>query len=230
MENLVMNISKDALIKNPKGGMTIAFRYADEDGKLDDYIRLGYICEWDTTDDSDKGTIVTIFYLDVALLDKSGKIVDDSNELHCEFDPDRMSEIRLATVSEIKLLSCALVFSRTQLMIEEQEDAFHTLKIEEWKKIDEMQHQINDLQKTFKEDCRNMIESIMSSHNEVNLEEDDILITTSGCEGEYRDRVVKIYKYLDILKLETNEGGREPLDSVSSEEMYEICSALRSKC
>lgn len=230
MENLVMDISKDVLIKNPKGGMTIAFRYADEDGKLDDFIRLGYIFEWDTTDDSDMGTIVTLFYLDMALLDKSGKIVDNSSELHCEFDPDRMSEIRLATVSEIKLLSCALVFSRTQLMIEEQEDAFHTLKIEEWKKIDEMQHQIDDLQKKFKEDCRNMIESIMSNRNEVNLEDNDILITTSGCEGEYRDRVVKIYKYLGILKLETQEGGREPLGNVSSEEMYEICSALRSKC
>ena len=230
MENLVMNISKDALIKNPKGGMTIAFRYADEDGKLDDFIRLGYICEWDTTDDSDMRTIVTLFYLDVALLDKSGKIVVNSSELHCEFDPDRMSEIRLATESEIKKLSWALVSSRTQLMIEEQEDAFHTLKIEEWKKIDEMQHQIDDLQKKFKEDCRNMIESIMSNRNEVNLEDNYILITTSGCEGEYRDRVVKIYKYLDILKLETQEGGREPLGNVSPEEMYEICSALHSKC
>ena len=115
-------------------------------------------------------------------------------------------------------------------MIEEQEDAFHTLKTEEWKKIDEMQHQINDLQKKFKEDCRNMIESIMSNRNEVNLFDNYILITTSGCEGEYRDRVVKIYKYLDILKLETQEGGREPLGNVSPEEMYEICSALHSKC
>ena len=95
---------------------------------------------------------------------------------------------------------------------------------------DEMQHQINDLQKKFKEDCRNMIESIMSNRNEVNLFDNYILITTSGCEGEYRDRVVKIYKYLDILRLETNEGGRELLDNVSSEEMYEICTALRSKC
>ena len=128
-----MNISRETLIKNPKGGMTIAFRYADEDGKLDDFIRLGYIFEWDTTDDSDMGTIVTLFYLDVALLDKSGKIVDNSSELHCEIDPDRMSEIRLATVSEIKQLSCALVSSRTLLMIEEQEDAFHTLKTEEEK-------------------------------------------------------------------------------------------------
>ena len=93
-----------------------------------------------------------------------------------------------------------------------------------------MQHQINDLQKKVKEDCRNMIESIMSNRDDINLEEDDILITTSGCEGEYRDRVVKIYKYLGILKLETQEGGREPLGNVSPEEMYEICSALRSKC
>ena len=230
MENLVMNISKDALIKNPKGGMTIVFRYADEDGNLDDFIRLGYICEWDTVHDRDMGTIVTLFYLDVALLDKSGKIVDNSSELHCEIDPDRMSEIRLATVSEIKQLSCALVSSRTLLMIEEQEDAFHTMKIVEWKKINEMQHQVNDLQKKIKEDCRNMIESIMSNRNEVNLEDNYILITTSGCEGEYRDRVVKIYKYLDILKLETQEGGREPLGNVSPEEMYEICSALHSKC
>lgn len=133
MEKLVMNISRETLIKNPKGGMTIAFRYADADGNLDDYIRLGYICDWDTTDDSDMGTIVTLFYLDMALLDKSGKIVDNSSELHCEFDPDRMSEIRLATENEIKLLSCALVFSRTQLMVEEQEDAIATFKIEEEK-------------------------------------------------------------------------------------------------
>ena len=39
-----------------------------------------------------------------------------------------------------------------------------------------------------------------------------------------------ILKYLDILRLETNEGGRELLDNVSPEEMYEICSALHSKC
>jgi hypothetical protein len=115
-------------------------------------------------------------------------------------------------------------------MIEEQEDAITTIEIEEWQKIDEMQNQINDLQKKVKEDCRNMIEDIMSNRDEVNLKDDNILITTSGCNGEYRDQVVKIYKYLDILKLETNEGGREPLDSVSSEEMYEICTALRSKC
>ncbi|MBP5421996.1 MAG: hypothetical protein J6Y78_06125 [Paludibacteraceae bacterium] len=230
MEDLVMNISKDVLIKNPKGGMTIAFRYADEDGNLDDFIRLGYIYEWDTTDDSDMGTIVTIFYLDVALLDKSGKIMSNSNELHCEFYPDRMSEIRLATVSEIKLLSSALVSSRTLLMIEEQEDAFCTLKTEEWKKISQMQNQVTDLQKKVKEDCRNMIESIMSKRDAVNLEEDGIFITTSGCEGEYRDQVVNIYKYIGILKLETKEGGREPLGNVSSEEMFDICSALRSKC
>ena len=226
MENLVMNISKDALIKNPKGGMTIAFRYADEDGKLDDFIRLGYICDWDTTNDGDTGTIATLLYMDVALLYESGALV----ELHCEFDPDRMSEIRLATEDEVRQLSRSLIPARTEQMIAEQEDAFHTMKIEEWKKIDEMQHQINDLQKKFKEDCRNMIESIMSNRDEVNLEDNYILITTSGCEGEYRDRVVKIYKHLDILKLETNEGGREPLGNVSSEEMYDICSALRSKC
>lgn len=230
MEDLVMNISKNVLIKNPKGGMTIVFRYADEDGNLDDFIRLGYICEWDTTDDSDMGTIVTIFYLDVTLLDKSGEIVSNSNELHCEFYPDRMSEIRLATVSEIKQLSSALVSSRTLLMVEEQEDAFHTMRIEMWNRINEMQYQIDDLQKKVKEDCLNMIENIMSKRDEVNLKDDDILITTSGCEGEYRDRVVKIYKYLDILKLETQEGGREPLGNVSSEEMYEICNALHSKC
>ena len=226
MENLVMDISKDVLIKNPKGGMTIAFRYADEDGNLDDFIRLGYICEWDTTDDSDMGTIVTLLYMDVAILYETGAFV----ELHCEFDPDRMSDIRLATEDEVRQLSQSLIPARTQLMIEEQEDAFHTLKTEEWKKINEMQHQVNDLQKKIKEDCRNMIEGIMSNRDEVNLEDDDILITTSGCEGEYRDRVVKIYKYLDILRLETQEGGRELLDSVSSEEMYEICTALRSKC
>ena len=226
MENLVMDISKDVLIKNPKGGMTIAFRYADEDGNLDDFIRLGYICEWDTTDDSDMGTIVTLLYMDVAILYETGALV----ELHCEFDPDRMSDIRLATEDEVRQLSQSLIPARTQLMIEEQEDAFHTLKTEEWKKINEMQHQVNDLQKKIKEDCRNMIEGIMSNRDEVNLEDNDILITTSGCEGEYRDRVVKIYKYLDILRLETNEGGRELLDSVSSEEMYEICTALRSKC
>ena len=115
-------------------------------------------------------------------------------------------------------------------MIEEQEDAFATMKIEEWQKIDKMQNQINDLQKKVKEDCRNMIEDIMSNRDEVNLKDNDILITTSGCEGEYRDQVVKIYKHLDILKLETQEGGREPLGNVSSEEMYDICSALRSKC
>ena len=226
MENLVMDISKDVLIKNPKGGMTIAFRYADEDGNLDDFIRLGYICEWDTTDDSDMGTIVTLLYMDVAILYETGALV----ELHCEFDPDRMSDIRLATEDEVRQLSQSLIPARTQLMIEEQEDAFHTLKTEEWKKINEMQHQVNDLQKKIKEDCRNMIEGIMSNRDEVNLEDDDILITASGCEGEYRDRVVKIYKYLDILRLETNEGGRELLDNVSSEEMYEICTALRSKC
>ena len=226
MENLVMDISKDVLIKSPKGGMTIAFRYADEDGNLDDFIRLGYICEWDTTDDSDMGTIVTLLYMDVAILYETGALV----ELHCEFDPDRMSDIRLATEDEVRQLSQSLIPARTQLMIEEQEDAFHTLKTEEWKKINEMQHQVNDLQKKIKEDCRNMIEGIMSNRDEVNLEDNDILITTSGCEGEYRDRVVKIYKYLDILRLETNEGGRELLDSVSSEEMYEICTALRSKC
>ena len=221
-----MDISKDVLIKSPKGGMTIAFRYADEDGNLDDFIRLGYICEWDTTDDSDMGTIVTLLYMDVAILYETGALV----ELHCEFDPDRMSDIRLATEDEVRQLSQSLIPARTQLMIEEQEDAFHTLKTEEWKKINEMQHQVNDLQKKIKEDCRNMIEGIMSNRDEVNLEDNDILITTSGCEGEYRDRVVKIYKYLDILRLETNEGGRELLDSVSSEEMYEICTALRSKC
>ena len=226
MENLVMNISKDVLIKNPKGGMTIAFRYADEDGNVDDYIRLGYICDWDTTNDGDTGTIATLLYMDMALLYETGALV----ELHCEFDPDRMSEIRLATEDEVRQLSKSLLSARTQLMIEEQEDAFATMKIEEWQKIDKMQNQINDLQKKVKEDCRNMIEDIMSNRDEVNLKDDDILITTSGCEGEYRDRVVKIYKYLDILKLETNEGGREPLDSVSSEEMYEICSALHSKC
>ena len=226
MENLVMNISKDALIKNPKGGMTIAFRYADEDGNVDDFTRLGYICDWDTTADSDMGTIVTLFYLDVAILYETGALV----ELHCEFDPDRMSDIRLATEDEVRQLSQSLIPARTQLMIEEQEDAFHTMKMVEWKKINEMQHQVNDLQKKIKEDCRNMIEGIMSNRDEVNLEDDDILITTSGCEGEYRDRVVKIYKYLDILRLETQEGGRELLDSVSSEEMYEICTALRSKC
>ena len=226
MENLVMNISKDALIKNPKGGMTIAFRYADEDGELDDFIRLGYICEWDTVHDRDMGTIVTLFYLDVAILYETGALV----ELHCEFDPDRMSDIRLATEDEVRELSQSLIPARTQLMIEEQEDAFHTMKIVEWKKINEMQNQVNDLQKKVKEDCRNMIEGIMSNRDEVNLEDNDILITTSGCEGEYRDQVVKIYKYLDVLKLETQEGGREPLDSVSSEEMYEICTALRSKC
>jgi hypothetical protein len=222
----VMNISKDALIKNPKGGMTIAFRYADEDGNVDDFTRLGYICDWDTTTDSDMGTIVTLLYMDVAILYESGAFA----ELHCEFDPDRMFAIRLATEDEVKELSRCLIPARTQLMIEEQEDAFATMKIEEWQKIDEMQNQINDLQKKVKEDCRNMIEGIMSNRDEVNLKDDNILITTSGCNGEYRDQVVKIYKYLDILKLETNEGGREPLDSVSSEEMYEICTALRSKC
>ena len=222
---LAMNISKEALIKNPQGGITIAFRYADEDGKLDDFIRLGYICDWDTTDDKDMGTIATLLYMDVALLYETGAFV----ELHCEFDTDRMSEIRLATEDEVRQLSKSLIPARTQLMLEEQENAFYTLKAEEWKKISEMQNQINELQKKFKEDCRSMIESIMSQHDEVNLEEADILITTSSCEGEYRDQVVKIYKYLDILKLETKMGGREPLGSVSSEEMYEICSALRSK-
>ena len=226
MENLVMNISKDALIKNPKGGMTIAFRYADDDGNLDDFIHLGYICEWDTVHDRDMGTIATLLYMDVAILYETGALV----ELHCEFDPDRMSDIRLATEDEVRELSQSLIPARTQLMIEEQEDAFQTMKIVEWKKINEMQNQINDLQKKVKEDCRNMIEGIMSNRDEVNLEDNDILITTSGCEGEYRDQVVKIYKYLDVLKLETQEGGREPLDSVSSEEMYEICTALRSKC
>ena len=186
MENLVMNISKDALIKNPKGGMTIAFRYADDDGNLDDFIHLGYICEWDTVHDRDMGTIATLLYMDVAILYETGALV----ELHCEFDPDRMSDIRLATEDEVRQLSQSLIPARTQLMIE----------------------------------------GIMSNRDEVNLEDNDILITTSGCEGEYRDRVVKIYKYLDILRLETNEGGRELLDSVSSEEMYEICTALRSKC
>lgn len=224
-----MDISKDVLIKNPKGGMTIAFRYADEDGKLDDFTRLGYICEWDTVHDRDMGTIVTLLYMDVAILYETGALV----ELHCEFDPDRMSDIRLATEDEVRELSQSLIPARTQLMIEEQEDAFHTMKIVEWKKINEMQNQVNDLQKKVKEDCRNMIEVIMSNRDEVNLEDNDIFITTSGCEGEYRDQVVKIYKYLDtlnILNLETKEGGREPLGNVSSEEMYEICSALYSKC
>ena len=136
MENLVMDISKDVLIKSPKGGMTIAFRYADEDGNLDDFIRLGYICEWDTTDDSDMGTIVTLLYMDVAILYETGALV----ELHCEFDPDRMSDIRLATEDEVRQLSQSLIPARTQLMIEEQEDAIATIEIEEekeqkWKKF-----------------------------------------------------------------------------------------------
>lgn len=226
MEDLVMNISKDVLIKNPKGGMTIAFRYADEDGNLDDFIRLGYICDWDTTVDSDMGTIATLLYMDVALLYESGAFV----ELHCEFDPDRMSEIRLATKDEVRQLSNSLIPARTEQMVAEQEDAFCTLETEEWKKISQMQNQVTDLQKKVKEDCRNMIESIMSKRDAVNLEEDGIFITTSGCEGEYRDQVVNIYKYIGILKLETKEGGREPLGNVSSEEMFDICSALRSKC
>lgn len=133
MENLVMNISREVLIKNPKGGMTIAFRYADADGNLDDYIRLGYICDWDTTDDSDMGTIATLLYMDVALFYKSGEVVRNSSELHCEFDPDRMSEIRLATENEVRQLSWFLISSRTQLMIEEQEDAIATFEIEEEK-------------------------------------------------------------------------------------------------
>ena len=136
MENSVMSISKDVLIKNPKGGMTIAFRYADEDGNVDDFTRLGYICEWDTTDDSDMGTIVTLLYMDVAILYESGAFA----ELHCEFDPDRMFAIRLATEDEVRELSRCLIPARTQLMIEEQEDAFATMKIAEekeqkWKKF-----------------------------------------------------------------------------------------------
>lgn len=230
MEDLVMNISKNVLIKNPKGGMTIAFRYADEDGNVDDFIRFGYICDWDTTDDTDMGTIATLLYMDVALFNKAGEFVMNSSELHCEFDPDRMSEIRLATEDEVRLLSRGLILSRTEQMVEEQEDAFHTMRIEMWNRINKMQYQIDDLKKKVKEDCLNMIENIMSKRNEVNLEDDDILITTSGCEGEYRDQVVKIYKYLDVLKLETQQGGREPLGNVSSEEMYEICNALHSKC
>jgi hypothetical protein len=78
---------------------------------------------------------------------------------------------------------------------------------------------------------RHKITDLVVNDQVFNENEDNyILITTSGCEGEYRDRVVKIYKYLGILKLETQEGGREPLGNVSPEEMYEICSALHSKC
>ena len=69
------------------------------------------------------GTIATLLYMDVALFYKSGGFVINSNELHCEFDPHRMSEIRLATEKEVRILSERLISSRTQLMIEEQEDA-----------------------------------------------------------------------------------------------------------
>jgi hypothetical protein len=108
--------------------MTIAFRYADEDGNLDKFIRLGYICDWDEVYDE-----VGLFYMDIVLTTQSGEVVENSNELHCEFDPDRMSDIRLATEYEVRLLSESLIPSRTQLMIEEQEDAITTFEIEEEK-------------------------------------------------------------------------------------------------
>jgi hypothetical protein len=124
----VINISRETLVKNPKGGMTIAFRYADEDGNLDKFIRLGYICDWDEVYDE-----VGLFYMDIVLTTQSGEVVENSNELHCEFDSDRMSDIRLATEYEVRLLSESLIPSRTQLMIEEQEDAIATFEIEEEK-------------------------------------------------------------------------------------------------
>jgi hypothetical protein len=124
----VINISRETLVKNPKGGMTIAFRYADEDGNLDKFIRLGYICDWDEVYDE-----VGLFYMDIVLTTQSGEVVENSNELHCEFDSDRMSDIRLATEDEVRLLSESLIPSRTQLMIEEQEDAITTFEIEEEK-------------------------------------------------------------------------------------------------
>ena len=131
----VISISRETLVKNPKGGMTIAFRYADEDGNLDKFIRLGYICDWGEEYDE-----VFLFYMDSVLCTQSGEVVENSNELHCEFDPDRMSDIRLATEHEVRLLSESLISSRTQLMIEEQEDAIATIEIEEekeqkWKKF-----------------------------------------------------------------------------------------------
>jgi hypothetical protein len=154
----VINISRETLVKNPKGGMTIAFRYADEDGNLDKFIRLGYICDWDEVYDE-----VGLFYMDIVLTTQSGEVVENSNELHCEFDSDRMSDIRLATEYEVRLLSESLIPSRTQLMIEEQEDAIAIIEVEEekeqkWKKFLSDFEQLIDNSKFTEEDVWNYLE------------------------------------------------------------------------
>lgn len=140
-------ISKEMLVKNPRGGMTIVFRYADADYNVDDYIRFGYICDWDATDDSNMGTIATLLYMDVALFYDSGNFVENSNELHCEFDPDRMFNIRLATENEVRLLSECLIRSRTAQMLEEQADAKLDMEIlqEKEEKWQDFISKFNDL-------------------------------------------------------------------------------------